>query len=361
MTGPLPDVAPRAASGTTAVTEPARAPKPLVHSAHQPAHQPVVQSVVQPIAPARTPLAAPAFPALLQANAVQFGPGERFGFPRVESRMVTWCRAGRGEARINGVRFALVPGVLLVLPWGHRIHYTAAEVDPFLLVGVHLVPRHDEGFPVEPTVAHDPNHRHAGCRWRRDGEPDLGTQVVATTADAAPGLAQLSAYAVEVWRRGRPTEASVRALGTMMIDELTGLSYQLAERTGDLRGYAGPAGFGGGCRSDTCVVPDELRRVLTYVEHHLADRLTVAGLAEVAGCSGATLSRRFDTHLRRSPMGWVLDQRIERARGLLRTTPLTVAQVARRCGFADANYFSRIFRDRTGRPPTAWRRRERLL
>ncbi|MGW0228634.1 helix-turn-helix domain-containing protein [Actinopolymorpha singaporensis] len=360
MTGPLPDVAPRAASGTTAVTEPARAPKPL----GGPLGQPLGQALVQPLVPVRTPPAPPAFPALLQANAVQFGPGERFGFPRVESRMVTWCRAGRGEARVNGVRWSLVPGVLLVLPWGHRIHYTAAEVDPFLLVGVHLVPRHDEGFPLEPTVPHDPNHRYAGCRWRRDGEPDLGTQVVATTADAAPGLAQLSAYAVEVWRRGTPSEASIRALGTMMVDELTGLAYQLAARTGDQAGYAGPAGFGGGVdggSSDTCVVPDELRRVLAYVEHHLADRLTVAGLAEVAGCSGATLSRRFDTYLHRSPMGWVLDQRIERARGLLRTTPLTVAQVARRCGFADANYFSRIFRDRTGRPPTAWRRRERLL
>ncbi|MET9023479.1 helix-turn-helix domain-containing protein [Actinopolymorpha sp. NPDC004070] len=344
MTGPLPDVAPRAASGTTAATEPARAPKPLV--------QPFVPAPLTSVAPAP-------FPALLQANAVQFGPGERFGFPRVESRMVTWCRAGRGEARVNGVRCSLEPGVLLVLPWGHRIHYTAAEVDPFLLVGVHLVPRHEEGFPLEPTVPHDANHRYAGCRWRRDGEPDLGTQVVATTADAAPGLAQLSAYAVEVWRRGTPSEASIRALGTMMVDELTGLACQLAARTGDQAGYAGPAGFGG--RPATCVVPDEVRRVLAYVEHHLADRLTVAGLAEVAGCSGATLSRRFDTYLHRSPMGWVLDQRIERARGLLRTTPLTVAQVARRCGFADANYFSRIFRDRTGRPPTSWRRRERLL
>jgi AraC-like DNA-binding protein len=294
------------------------------------------------------PSARPAFPALLQANAVQFGPGERFGFSRVESRMVAWCRAGQGEVWVNGVRYALTPGVLLVLPWGHRICYAAADVDPFLMLGVHLVPQHDEGYPVEPSVPHDPLHPHAGCDWRRDGEPLLGGHVLATTADAAPGLAQLSAYAVEVWRRGTPSESLVRALGTMLAGELA----ELASRR-DVAPAAGPDPFG--------AAPDELQRVLAYVENHLADRLTVTVLAEVGGCSGATLSRRFVAHFRRSPMEWVLEQRIERARGLLRATPLTVAQIAHRSGFVDANYFSRVFRERTGQPPTVWRRRQRLL
>src|SRR5690606_10942089 len=158
------------------------------------------------------PLAEP-YPVVLQANAVQFAPGERFGFPRVESRMMLGCRAGRGEAWVDGVRHEVVPGTLLALPWAHRIAYAASSADPFLLLGAHLVPPHDPAYAVELTVAHEPGHRHAGSPGRADDPRLAGGRIVATAATEHPALAHLLASVVEVFERHPPRPATVRAFG----------------------------------------------------------------------------------------------------------------------------------------------------
>lgn len=48
--------------------------------------------------------------------------------------------------------------------------------------------------------------------------------------------------------------------------------------------------------------------------------------------------------------------RLARARALLGARPdMTIAVVAKTCGFASAGYFTRIFRRATGQSPSAWR------
>ncbi len=55
---------------------------------------------------------------------------------------------------------------------------------------------------------------------------------------------------------------------------------------------------------------------------------------------------------------FLLDRRLERARLLLEDPRLNVADVARLAGFSSANYFTRVFRARTGRTPTEERMEE---
>ena len=52
-------------------------------------------------------------------------------------------------------------------------------------------------------------------------------------------------------------------------------------------------------------------------------------------------------------------QRIEKACTLLRGTHMTVEEIARSCGYTDAQYFSRVFRQTTGLTPMQYRKGDR--
>jgi len=49
--------------------------------------------------------------------------------------------------------------------------------------------------------------------------------------------------------------------------------------------------------------------------------------------------------------------RIEKSKQLLKTTQLSIAEIASRCGFEEQSYFSRVFRKQTGLSPKAYRDR----
>ena len=106
---------------------------------------------------------------------------------------------------------------------------------------------------------------------------------------------------------------------------------------------------------------DELFRlseVVSFLEKHRAEPLTVKELADRAAMSPATLNRAFRRAVGKSPLNYLNDLRISGAELLLRENPeLPVAAVAAECGFADSNYFSRLFKKRTGCTPRAFRRR----
>lgn len=282
------------------------------------------------------------FPVVSQSNMYQFPPGRQLRHGRVESRMVLLCRSGGGQVWVNGQQHLVRPGALFVLPWGRSMRYVADTVDPFLLVGAHLIPEHDAGHQVEASVPHDLDHPLMGCGWRRDSAVLPGGSVVVSSAEERPQLVDVSLYAVEVFRRGVPDEQLMRALGTLILHELSELQHPCGPPYGLL-------------------VPDDLRRVQQYVDQELQNQLTIAELASVAGCGSATLARRFRQHLGTSPMDWVAGRRIARAQELLRTTGLTISQVARRCGVADPYYFSRLFRRHVGQSPREWRRTQHVL
>ncbi|NUR92177.1 MAG: helix-turn-helix domain-containing protein [Nonomuraea sp.] len=59
-----------------------------------------------------------------------------------------------------------------------------------------------------------------------------------------------------------------------------------------------------------------------------------------------------------SPKEYLLSVRLSRAKDLLATSELPVAAVARRVGYADPAYFTRIFTRRVGLPPSTFRAQE---
>ncbi len=100
-----------------------------------------------------------------------------------------------------------------------------------------------------------------------------------------------------------------------------------------------------------------LKRVMAYVDDHLADDLSLRDLAGIATMSPYHFSRAFKAATGASPLQYVISARINRAQVLLKTTQLTVAQIAFRIGFTDASRFSRHFYNRVGVTPSMFRRR----
>lgn len=110
---------------------------------------------------------------------------------------------------------------------------------------------------------------------------------------------------------------------------------------------------GGGLKGGLSVATR--RRLRDYIDEHLSQPLTLGELANVACLSEYHLARMFRTSFGLPPAAWIALQRIERARALLRTTALPLAQVAAQCGYANASHFSHRFREAVGVAPMVYR------
>lgn len=79
-------------------------------------------------------------------------------------------------------------------------------------------------------------------------------------------------------------------------------------------------------------------------------------LARIAGVSPSHLRTLCRVHLGIPPQEVVRGMRLQLAQKLLRSSYLSIAEVASACGWDDANYFARLFRQRCGQAPRSFRR-----
>lgn len=98
-----------------------------------------------------------------------------------------------------------------------------------------------------------------------------------------------------------------------------------------------------------------LRLVLDHVEANLGGRLSLAEVAALAGCSPRHFLRQFKGATGASPHQYVIGRRVERARGLLAESGLSLAEVAAACGFAHQQHLCRHFERLVGVSPGRYR------
>ena len=105
---------------------------------------------------------------------------------------------------------------------------------------------------------------------------------------------------------------------------------------------------------------DQLSRALQSMHVSPATDWTLDALAQKAGMSRSSFVRRFTSVLGVSPMRYLTQWRLSRARQLLAQSEAPAGEVAARVGYASEAAFSRAFRDHFDVPPAAFRRRSRL-
>lgn len=99
-----------------------------------------------------------------------------------------------------------------------------------------------------------------------------------------------------------------------------------------------------------------LSRALCAIFNEPAVAYTVDSLAMIAGMSRSAFAAAFRRAFGQSPMNLVKLVRLRRASGLLITTALPVAEVAKRVGFSSRSNFSLAFNELHGVDPTGFRR-----
>lgn len=96
-------------------------------------------------------------------------------------------------------------------------------------------------------------------------------------------------------------------------------------------------------------------RVREMILDHLGDPLPLAQLSEAVGLTRSQLLHRFRLTWGQAPHACQLDERIKRAKPMLRRGDHSLSEIAQTLGFADQAHFQRHFRQRLALTPGQYR------
>lgn len=99
----------------------------------------------------------------------------------------------------------------------------------------------------------------------------------------------------------------------------------------------------------------QLITVTDYINDHLATEIKLSDLSELAGISQFHFSRLFKQSMGTSPHQYLITQRIEHAKRLLKNSKLSVTEIAFACGFNSHSHLGKYFRQLTGITPKDYR------
>ena len=96
--------------------------------------------------------------------------------------------------------------------------------------------------------------------------------------------------------------------------------------------------------------------VMTWVDAHLAEPLSLGAIAAHLSLSPATTTRLFTAAFSMPPARFLRERRIARAADLLTTTRNRIETIAEDCGFHSRSHFTRVFSQHMGVGPAQYRR-----
>lgn len=228
--------------------------------------------------------------------------------------IVIVCVAGSGWCELDGVRHDVREGHVLLIPPRQAHRYFADENDPWSIWWLHAV-----GGDLD----------------------DL-----------------LTAIGLSVARPTAPLTDPVRAAGLI---ETACDALARDETSASLTAAAGAAwhllALLAADRHQRSLGDASINRIQNHLREHLAEPFSVNELAESAGFSTSHFSARFHAVTGFSVTEYVKRLRMARARALLITSDLSIAEIAAGVGYPDQFYFSRQFRAVTGSSPRDFRHR----
>ncbi|MBP6896794.1 MAG: AraC family transcriptional regulator [Pseudacidovorax sp.] len=297
----------------------------------------------------------------------------RVGSVMKPDRLDVAGRAQRLDARMHHASFGDVS--LSLLAYGAEVEIQPGPLEDFFLVQMPLAGRaqvdsggqHSDSGPHEATVL-SPSEATV-MRWSADNQQlmvRVSRALVERTLALQLGRALDAPVRFQLgfgWRDNAMWMHLLGYLQEMMAQDIDVSQHRLvSQQVGQLvaatllsvqphsHSHASPA------RCNT-VLPRHVRRVQDHIQAHAHEPLCADQLAEVAGVSVRSLYAGFKEFLGVSPMQYLKDLRLERARAELLGGSTHVAGVALRWGFGHLGRFSADYRARFGEYPSETVRR----
>lgn len=274
-----------------------------------------------PISLYHTPsdLARDAFYTSVRAGHLVAGPEHRIERDRYPGHELILCLRGKGHARLRGKAGSIRAGQLLWVNCYHPHAYWADAASPW------------EVF------------------WARIDGPCLDRVEQNLFGGGFPAMTVDQKALAPIFRRVFQQMESLKpAAEARLHSELAQLVALLVQQ----RIASHPDG------TPAASIPELLRRPLERMRLYYHLPLRVGELAQLAGMSPSHFARTFKHVMGTSPINWLRRERINQAKRRLTETTDAVKEIALQCGYADAFYFSRDFKQFTQYAPSEYRRRE---
>jgi AraC family transcriptional regulator len=222
--------------------------------------------------------------------------------------------------------------------------------------------RTHEGLYGKGDISITPAKMSFFARWNSD---DRYMQIRITSKfikSVARDALEMNPEQVQFIPEFRTRDSQIEAMGMMLLAELQqenlggrlyidSLTNVLAVRL--LRQYSAfqphLSMYEGGLPARQLVI------VLDYINEYLDRDIRLADLAQLVGMSQFHFSYLFKRSLGKPPYQYLLQQRIERAKQLLKQTDISIVNIAFTCGFSSHSHLSKQFRQLTGVTPKAFR------
>lgn len=94
---------------------------------------------------------------------------------------------------------------------------------------------------------------------------------------------------------------------------------------------------------------------ISYMKENMHKKITVTELAKLACYSNSYYNKAFVNLMGISPIKYLTNLRVEKAKELLNTGMLSISEVSQQCGFDNLYYFSNAFKKNTGKRPSIYK------
>jgi len=105
-------------------------------------------------------------------------------------------------------------------------------------------------------------------------------------------------------------------------------------------------------------VPPQILKIIEYLNSHYSDNITTSDISNLFYISKGALIYNFNKYIKCSPIEYLLNIRLTKAKEYLQKTKKKISEISELCGFSSANYFSLIFKQKENLSPMEYRKHQ---